>query len=53
MYQRAQHVQSTLFPPMYFDLVIADVGWGETSLPYLFVDRELLLIDLKLGTHTN
>ena len=40
MYQKVQCVQSTLFPPMYFDVLISDG------------DRELLFIDLKLVTHT-
>ena len=46
VYQIAQQVKFTRFPPTYFDLVIADRGWGWN---YLFLDRELLLIDLKLA----
>ena len=40
MYQKVQCVQSTLFPAMYFDVLISDG------------DRELLFIDMKLITHT-
>ena len=58
MYQKAQQVQLTLFPPMYLDIVIADGGWEKRGnkitlmkLPssYFF---GLLFINLKLGTHT-
>ena len=53
MYQIAQQVQLTLFPLTYLDLVIANEGRRRVELlpPYFFLDRELLLIDLKLGTH--
>ena len=40
MYQKVHCVQPTLFPPMYFDVLISDG------------DMELLFIDLKLVTHT-
>ena len=43
MYEMAEKVQVTLFSPTYFDLVINDGGSG---------NRELLLVNLELGTHT-
>ena len=52
-YQTAQQVQFTTFPPRYFDLVISGDGW-ELNYPHhtFFLERELLFIDLKLGTRT-
>ena len=53
MYQMAQSGQLTVFPPTYFDLVIAGGGGGVEITPlHFFLDREMLLIDLKLSTHT-
>ena len=45
-----------LFNTTYFDLLIAEGEEGMVGVklppPYFFLDRELLLIDLKLDTHT-
>ena len=62
MYQKVQYVQLTLFPPVHFDLVITckeGVGGGggvwkggvKLFPSYSFLDRELLFIDVKLGTY--
>ena len=47
-------VQVFLFPLTYFDLRIADWdgGGGEIIPTILFLDKEMLLIDLKLDIHT-
>ena len=52
MYQMALSLQLTLFPPTYFDLVMAD-GVGVKLTPsYFFEDSQRRFIDLKLGTYT-
>ena len=49
----ASEVQLTQFPSTHFDLVIIYGGVGMKLFPsYFFLDRELLFIDLKRGTHT-
>ena len=52
MSQKAQQVQLTLFPPTYFDMVMADGRW-ERNYPhlYFFPNRKVLFVDMKLGTH--
>ena len=58
IYQKAQYVQLILFPPTYFDLLIA--YGGESKIMLIFSsflgggggDRELLFIELNRGTHT-
>ena len=57
IYQKAQYVQLILFPPTYFDLLIA--YGGEIQFMLIFPsflggegDRELLFIELNRGTHT-
>ena len=50
---KAQEVQLTLIPPTYIDLVNDDWEWEWNYPPSrFFLDRELLFIDLKFGTHT-
>ena len=53
IFQMVQQVPLTPFQVMYLDLVNADNRMAvKLSLPFFFLNRRVLLIDLELDTHT-
>ena len=52
IYQQAQQVPLTLFPPTHFELVIADGRWEWSYSNILFSGLRILFIDVILATHT-